>query len=103
RVGVPIFVDPERGMTKLWLTLGVRLAKLQVDYAKPPSIRPAKESGSWKTVESNKLEGAGYLIPVDEFAEVELRGTRVLTREELRAICDREKTKEAILKVLAGG
>jgi len=37
---------------------------------------------------------------VDEFAEVELKGIRTLTREELRAICDREKTKEAILEVL---
>jgi hypothetical protein len=37
---------------------------------------------------------------VEEFAEVELPGLRSLTRQELRAICDREKTREAIVKAL---
>ena len=32
-----------------------------------------------------------------EFAEVEMRGLNVLTREEFRELCDREKTKEAII------
>ena len=41
-----------------------------------------------------------YLIPVDEFAEVELRGNRVLTRSELRGVCDARKSKEAIVSAL---
>jgi hypothetical protein len=100
RVSVPIFVDEGRGVTRLWVTLGVRLARLEANYARPPSLKPAKGEGEWQVVEASRLSRADYIIPVDEFAEVELRGTRTLTREELRAICDREKTKEAILQAL---
>ena len=100
RVSVPIYFDLGRDVTRLWLTLGVRLTKLEAEYARPPSIKPAKSEGDWKPVAEHKLQGARYLIAVDEFAEVELKGIRTLTREELRAICDREKTKEAILEAL---
>jgi len=41
-----------------------------------------------------------YLIPVDEFAEIELPGLRALSREEFRQVCDRAKTKDAIIKEL---
>src|SRR5262249_51412197 len=100
RVAVPIFVDENRNVTRLWLTLGVRLAKLEASYARPPHLKPAQGDGDWKAVEPALLEGVNYLIPVDEFAEVELRGATVLSREELRAVCDREKTREAILQAL---
>jgi hypothetical protein len=100
RVGVPIFVDQNRGVTRLWVTLGVRLAKLEAGYARPPSIKPAKGGGAWREAEPHELKNNHFLIPVDEFADVELKGIRVLSREELRAICDREKTKEAIVKAL---
>jgi hypothetical protein len=97
---VPVFVDLDRGVTKLWVTLGVRLAKLEATYAVAPRIKPADAEGEWRDIEAWKLETSRYLIPVDEFAEVELRGVRVLTREELSAICDREKTKVAIVNAL---
>jgi hypothetical protein len=100
RVAVPIYVDPRRQATKLWTTLGVRLTPLDVRYARPPHIKPAEGEGEWKPVEEYKLGPSEYLIPVDEFAEVELKGLKVLTREELRALCDREKTKEAIVRAL---
>jgi hypothetical protein len=100
RVAVPVFADANQNVTRLWLTLGVRLSRLDVRYVKPPSVKPAEGEGDWKPVEDSKLEEVQYLIPVDEFAEVELRGLRVLSREELRAICDREKTKDAILQAL---
>jgi len=98
RVAVPIYADGS--VTRMWATLGVRLAKLEAGYARPPSLKPAQGEGTWKTAEPHQLQNAYYLIPVDEFVEVELKGNRVLTREELRAICDREKTKEAILEEL---
>ncbi|HEV3024673.1 MAG TPA: hypothetical protein VGX76_19490 [Pirellulales bacterium] len=100
RVSVPVFVDVGRRVTKLWVTLGVRLAKLEATYAVAPRIKPAEGEGDWRDVEAWKLDSSHYLVPVDEFAEVELRGVRTLSREELRAICDREKTKEAIVKAL---
>lgn len=117
RVSVPIFVDRGRNVTRLWATLGVRLAKLEASYARPPQIKlaaldPKKpsddhqgpridpdspKSRDWQPVQEHTLRAASYLIPVDEFAEIELAGLKSLTREELRTICDREKTKEAIL------
>jgi hypothetical protein len=100
RVAVPVFVDPGREVTRLWATLGVRLTRLDVRYARPPHLKPAEGEGEWKPVEDYKLGTSEYLIPVDEFAEVELKGLKVLTREELRTICDREKTKEAIARAL---
>ncbi len=39
---------------------------------------------------------------VDEFAEFELSGSNVLTRQELRAACDRGQTKEEIVRILTG-
>src|SRR5262249_38076022 len=59
-----------------------------------------KKHDEWKFIHSFEEGPASYLIPVDESAEVELRGRQVLTREELREVCDREKTKDAILAAL---
>ena len=103
RVSVPVYVDPIRQITRLWMTFGVRLAKLEVSYARPPRLKLSKggtRDEPWQEAEGHLLAKAHYLIPVDEFSEVEMRGNRVLTREELRAICDREKTREAIVRAL---
>jgi hypothetical protein len=100
RVAVPLYIDPQRNITRLWATLGVRLTKLEASFARPPRARPKEGPGEWEVVEPPRLETASYLIPVDEFAEVELKGLRTLTRPELRAVCDAEKTKEAIVAAL---
>jgi hypothetical protein len=100
RVAVPIMVDYNRSATRLWLTLGVRLAHLQASYARAPSIKPAHGNEDWKPVETYRLGTADYLIPVDEFAELELPGLSVLTRKELRTICDTHRTREGILQAL---
>jgi hypothetical protein len=101
RVAVPIVVDYNRGVTRLWLTLGVRVAKLDASYARPPSLKPAKGDDNWQVVGSSALDPTQYLIPVDEFAEVELPGLRVLTRKELRDVCNAAVTKEAIVRALS--
>ena len=100
RVAVPIYVDPQAGITRHWVSLGVRLARLEATYERPPSVKPAEGEGKWKELERYQLDPLNVLIPVDEFAEVDLQGNRVLNREELRALCDRYKTKEAIVKAL---
>jgi hypothetical protein len=102
RVSVPVLIDTDRDVTRLWATLGVRLARLDASYARPPSARPKDGGGDWKPIENHTLAGASYLIPVDEFAEVELRGRRVLNRKELREVCDAHKIREAIVKALQG-
>jgi hypothetical protein len=100
RVSIPIYADYNRNVTCLWATLGVRLAKLEVSYARPPHLKPTKGGDDWKLAELYQLDAAEYLIPVDEFAEIELNGMRTLTRDELRAVCDREKTEEKIVEAL---
>jgi hypothetical protein len=100
RVVVPVYVDAQRGVVRLWATLGVRLTKLEAEYVRPPQLKPAKGEGEWQEVEQHRLASSDYLIAVDEFAEVETKGLHVPTREEWRAVCDREKTREAILKAL---
>jgi hypothetical protein len=102
RVSVPVFVDPARGVTRLWATLGVRLTRLSASFARAPRIKPREDTAAdaWRLVESAQLGTSYYLILVDEFAEVELRGNRVLNRQELRAVCNTQKTKEAIVSAL---
>jgi len=103
RVVVPVYVDPRRGTTRQWATVGVRLARLSVSYVEPPKLRPADGSAEWREAEPREMAAAEYLIPVDEFAEFEVTGSRVLTRGEFRAVCDRERTKEAIVGALRAG
>ncbi len=100
RVAVPLYFDPLKNTVRTWMTIGVRLARLDARYARAPSVRPADGSADWKPVESHKLDSTEYVIPVDEFAEVELKGGRVLDRAELRAACDRLKSKEKIVEAL---
>jgi hypothetical protein len=100
RVAVPIFREPLRGKTRLWATLGVRLARLDASYARPPKVRPMDIGVDWEDVESYKLARSRYVIPVDEFGEFEIDGSNALTRAELRAICDQHKTRDAILEAL---
>lgn len=102
RVAVNVYLDRPRNRTRVWLTLGVRMAKLVAWYPDPdrvPRIRAA-ETAPWEKVERWKLEKSDYLIAGEDFAEVELNGIRALSRDELRAICDKHRTREEILKSL---
>ena len=101
RVSVPIFLSQVRGKTRLWATLGVRLAPLDASYARAPKVRPKKEGGPWQDVQQYQLGIARCVIPVDEFAEIELDGLKVLTRDEFRKVCNRHKTRKAIVEALA--
>jgi hypothetical protein len=102
RVAIPVYYDPRTGTTRVWMTLGVRLARLEARYARGPKVRPETAGGNWEDVETSKLVAASYVIPVDEFAEVEIGGGRVLTRLELRTVCDLCKAKAAIVDALQG-
>ena len=75
---------------------------LEVSYVRPPKVRPKDEGGPWQEVKSYQLGESHYLIPVDEFAEIELSSSASLTRDELRTACDAHKTKEAIVVALTG-
>jgi hypothetical protein len=100
RVSIPVFADPQRRVTRLWMTLGVRLTPLEVSFARPPHIKAVGGPGDWQAAAASTLASRRYLIPVDEFAEVELPGSVALTREEFRTLCDEHETKQAILEAL---
>ncbi|MBM4005358.1 MAG: hypothetical protein FJ295_19045 [Planctomycetes bacterium] len=74
RVSVPIMVDIDRKVTRLWVTIGVRLTRLESQFATPPRIKPKDGDSDWEAVEKYKLQAAQFLIPVDEFVEVEIPG-----------------------------
>ncbi len=104
RAAVPIFRSLRPDKTRVWATLGVRLARLDASYARPPQVRPLDEQAEdreWRDPERRQLGTSHFVIPVDEFAEFELDGSNVLTRSELRAACSQYKTKEAILEALS--
>jgi hypothetical protein len=101
RVSVPLYFDIPRQRTRLWATIGVRLAKLDVSYAKPPKIKPSAANGDWEEVKPEQLEAAVSVIAVDEFAEIEIPGLQPLTRKELRAVCNAHKTKAEILQAMS--
>ena len=71
RVSVPLYFDVVNRRTRLWATTGVRLAKLEVSYAKPPKVKPTSGAGEWEELKpSSGSKPPEYLIAVDEFAEV---------------------------------
>jgi hypothetical protein len=100
RVSVPVLNDPIANSTRLWATIGVRLVKLDAEYARAPKMRQNAQS-QWQDVEDHRLGEANYVIAVDEFAEFSLPGRQALTRQELRDLCDRHKTKSAIVQALS--
>jgi hypothetical protein len=100
RVSVPIAIDLQRGKTRLWATVGVRLAHLEASYARRPRVRAKGEKGEWQEPKSYQIGTSHYVIPVVEFAEFELTGSNALSREEFRAVCDRCSSKEEIVQAL---
>ena len=103
RVAVPIYVDSFRNTTRLWVTLGIRLTRLETSYVRPPRIKPANDTGAWKIVDAQMLKNSNYLIAVDEFAEVEIPTLAPPNRDELRKLCDAQLTKEKIIAALSAG
>jgi hypothetical protein len=100
RVAVPIAFDSDRNVTRLWVTLGVRMDRVHVSFAKAPRVKLAEGQGEWESCKPDNLESQTYLVPVDEFVEVEIRGLRAPSRDELRALCDQHRTKADIVRAL---
>lgn len=101
RVVVPIAVNIPQGTTQLWGTVGVRLARLHVDFDSsfPPSVRPAGSDEDWKRFEG-KLQQTTYYIPVDEFISVEIPTLDCPTRTEFRKLCDESADRAQLIEKL---
>lgn len=100
RVAVPIAYDPQADESRLWATIGIRLAKLDASYARSPRYRENADA-PWEEVEAWRLGKSRYVIAVDEFTEFSLPGGNVMTREQLRNLCDRHQTKAGIVTELS--
>lgn len=95
RVAVPVHVGV--GGSRVWATLGVRLTRLEVSWARRAHIRPADGSGPWQEAPWGSVT---YMIPVEEFAELRLAPGRTLTREDLRDAAGRGRTRQEVLERL---
>ena len=99
RVSVPVAYDIGKSRTRLWATLGVRFAYLDVNYVTPPLIRIPGEA-SWQKVEVHEAENKRYVIAVDEWAELDCDGRRSFTRSQFRKLCDKYQTRDAIVAAM---
>jgi hypothetical protein len=95
RICVPI----SRGAAGVthWSVVGVRLARLEVEYVAAPSIRRAGEK--WQAVPHGSLAKSNYLIPVDAFASFTLK-KGVLTRKEFWDALGAAGTRDAFLEMV---
>jgi hypothetical protein len=86
----------ERGLTRVRMMLGWEQAWLHTSFARPPQVEVLDARGSKGEVAPRD---ASYplAMPVTVVAHV----PRVLEPDEFRAVCDRYRTKEAIVAALA--
>ena len=99
---VPLFHDVGRDRTKVLVFIGWRSRPVEVAFAAPPKVvsiaRPDGAPAGPKDAEVELEETFAHVVyPVT--AEVYVR--KVLSREEMRALCDAKKTREAILESLS--
>lgn len=111
RVIVPVLGNAARTRYRYWATLGTRLNKIEVRYARPPRMARSAEELTVSDPEKINLlrksrfvswESKEYFLPVNVFEEVTL-GARPLTREQFRKLCSQGETREEILESLVKG
>jgi len=98
RMMVPIFYDIERGMTKVWVVLGVTKRPLDVRYSTPPKIESIVDKQGEPVDLADvdvRFERSKFAVAYPVMAEIYV--SKLLDREEFRALCDEHKTQEAIL------
>ncbi len=91
RMMIPVARDPD----VYWAVIGVRLTKITVRFKEYPDVRAADPSVE---VEPS-FAPATYWVPTEQFLEIQTDG-EPLNREEFRALCDQQRTEEAIRKAL---
>lgn len=91
RVAVPLYQDA-RGRVRIAAVLGLETRKLRFSFVRPPKVEVSGEAGSPMFIDSTRT----ILAPITLECDVRVPPTR----EELRAICDREKSPDAIRAAL---
>jgi len=99
RMMVPVFHDVERDMTKVWVFLGWQDRPIHITYERKPAVVSlARLPGGDEHKPEPLFHAQHFRIPYPVVAEVFVK--ELLDRNELRARCDRYKTRSAILKSL---
>jgi hypothetical protein len=94
RAMVPVFFDVERRKSKVWMFLGWSQRSLTASFAKPPRVEVL---GGTKA----EIELSRSWYPIATPIMVEAYVSRLLDRDEFRALCNQHRTKEAILAAVA--
>ncbi len=112
RYSVSALTDASHSKVRYWMTLGVKLCKIKATYLKVPHLRMIDDDGEVyaelkgdtsgiKYDEKSKIVCAPqeFYLPVEVFAEATGPATP-FTREEFRALCDKYKSKDAIVRAI---
>lgn len=99
RVAVPQYQDLERGTYRVWVTLGFVPVALNVRFTTPPDFEVRG------TFDAPWFDGVVGVRDVDlqilSLAFLECDVKRIPTRDQLRAVCDEQRTPEAIREALS--
>jgi hypothetical protein len=101
RMMVPIFYDVGRKKVKVWVFLGWSKRPLSVSFARPPQVVEVVDS-SGRSVSADRINIAfkSQDCWIDYPVMAETYVTRILSRAEFRALCDRYQQAAEILKHL---
>jgi len=98
RMMVPIFFDEARHTLKVWAFLGWTTDEVKVNFRRPPRVsvfdrsgRPIEQSDDLKVVFGLETHAAARPVTAEVYVDA------LLNRTEFRALCDRLKTRSAIL------
>jgi hypothetical protein len=114
RMMVPVFYDPQRQQTKVWVLLGWSSRPLTVQFHRPPRVlemrsmqrqeRPEEpRRRSKKTLDDDAAPEIDFVAANHDVAvpvTAEIYVSRLLDREAFRRLCDERKTRSAILNAL---
>lgn len=90
RILVHVGTMPQFGnLNTMWATIGCKIFKIRVDYVIAPEV---VASSGYKV----RFGPQDYFIIVDEFLELETPRS-LMNRSDFRAMCDRRKTRQAIM------
>jgi hypothetical protein len=98
RMMVPVFYDIERKKTKVWAVLGLATFPLVARFKVPPKV--VAVHGPLFSFSRPKLEFESERYSVPYLATAEVYVDRILDREELCALCDENRSYDAIVAAL---
>jgi len=100
RMMVPLFHDVERRMTKVLAFLGWAVRPVSVRYVRPPKVRVLDAAGRELSPKEVTIEFAALAEQLAYPVTAEVYVSRILDRGEFQRLCDRYRSRTAILEAL---